>query len=118
MTSFSHRTDTLTCGCCINCILLLQTARFLLKGLIAVKTGKTRQQPLTGSMSYVNTLPQELGSSCSAKGVECWADPNMALAALRQRAARLLVRGAEVLQVGVESFGLGFLLFAQGFGLL
>lgn len=76
-----------------------QTARFLLKGLLAVKTGKARQQPLTGSMAYLNNLPQELGSSCSAKGVDCWANPTMALAALRQRAARLLVRGAEVLQV-------------------
>lgn len=81
-----------------NNVLYLQTARFLLKGLLAVKTGKARQQPLTGSMAYLNNLQQELSSSCSARGVDCWADPGMALAALRQRAARLLVRGAEVLQ--------------------
>jgi hypothetical protein len=53
----------------------LQTARFLLKGLLAVKTGKARQQPLTGSMAYLNNLQQELSSSCSARGVDCWADP-------------------------------------------
>jgi hypothetical protein len=58
--------------CCCCC---LQTARFLLKGLIAVKTGKARQQPLSGSLAYLNNLGQELSSSCSAQGVDCWADP-------------------------------------------
>lgn len=52
-----------------------QTARFLLKGLLAVKSGKTRAQPLTGSLGYLNTLQQELGASCSARGVDCWANP-------------------------------------------
>lgn len=60
---------------CCCCCLCLQTVRFLLKGLMAVKSGKTRQQPLTGSLSYLNNLQQELGSSCSARGVDCWANP-------------------------------------------
>lgn len=67
---------------CLACVLLLrrlllcpQTARFLLKGLLAVKAGKTRAAPLTGSMSYLNNLQQELGSSCGARGAECWANP-------------------------------------------
>lgn len=42
---------------------------------MSVKTGRARQQPLTGSLAYLNTLGQELSSSCSAQGVDCWADP-------------------------------------------
>lgn len=40
-----------------------------------VKSGKARQQPLGGSMAYLNTLQQELSSTCPSQGVDCWANP-------------------------------------------
>eukprot|EP00775_Hariotina_reticulata_P005806 gene5807-6046_t len=61
-------------------LLLLQTARYLLKGLLAARAGKA---PPGGSTGYLARLDQELSSKCPAKSMDCWADP---------------VRGAEVLQ--------------------
>eukprot|EP00879_Flechtneria_rotunda_P021197 GHRR01022330.1.p1 GENE.GHRR01022330.1~~GHRR01022330.1.p1 ORF type:complete len:634 (+),score=214.56 GHRR01022330.1:589-2490(+) len=78
-----------------NNVLYLQTARFLLKGLLAGQAGA----PVPGgSTGYLGNIQQELSSKCSAQGPGCWANSSLALAALRQRAARLVVLGASVLQ--------------------
>jgi hypothetical protein len=55
----------------LHCHFALQTARFLLKALLAGKSGK----PVGGSASYLGALQQELGSRCSARGTDCWANP-------------------------------------------
>lgn len=52
--------------------LLPQTARYLLKGLLAAWAGKA---PPGGSTGYLARLDQELSSRCPAKSVDCWADP-------------------------------------------
>uniref|UniRef100_A0A383WBN6 Acyl-coenzyme A oxidase n=2 Tax=Tetradesmus obliquus TaxID=3088 RepID=A0A383WBN6_TETOB len=77
-----------------NNVLYLQTARYLLKALAAGQSGK----PVGGSAAYLGQLQQELRSSCSARGADCWGNPALALAALRHRAARLAVSGAATLQ--------------------
>eukprot|EP00878_Enallax_costatus_P005125 GHUV01005387.1.p1 GENE.GHUV01005387.1~~GHUV01005387.1.p1 ORF type:complete len:651 (+),score=176.60 GHUV01005387.1:188-2140(+) len=79
-----------------NNVLYLQTARFMLKALLAGKSGKS----VSGSSAYLGAgaLQAELNSKCSAKCPDCWADPSLALAALRHRAAHLTVKGAQLLQ--------------------
>jgi hypothetical protein len=68
-------------------VLALQTARFLLKALLAGKSGK----PVGGSASYLGELQQELGSRCSARGSDCWANPGRCETEIVQCAALLLV---------------------------
>jgi hypothetical protein len=50
---------------------LLQTARYLLKGLLAARAGKA---PPGGSTGYLARLEQELSSRCPARSMDCWAD--------------------------------------------
>lgn len=57
-------------------LLLLQTARYLLKALAAGQSGK----PVGGSAAYLGQLQQELRSSCSARGADCWGNPGEAAA--------------------------------------
>jgi hypothetical protein len=58
-----------------------QTARFLVKALVAAQAGggsqAAQQQGLTGSVAYLAQLRQELGAKCSARGADCWADPGV-----------------------------------------
>jgi HEPN domain-containing protein len=66
---FWSRCSPIYCFALFHCA--LQTARFLLKALLAGKSGK----PVGGSASYLGALQQELGSRCSARGTDCWANP-------------------------------------------
>lgn len=68
----------------------------MLKALVSGKSGKS----VSGSSNYLGhgALDSELSSRCTAQCPDCWSDPNLALAALRHRAARLTVKGAELLQ--------------------
>jgi acyl-CoA oxidase len=52
-----------------NNVLCLQTARFLLKSLMAVRAGKA---PPGGSAAYLSNADAELRATCGVKGEGCW----------------------------------------------
>lgn len=64
-------TGLLSCTCVAA---VLQTARFMLKALLAGKSGKS----VGGSAGYLGAgaLDQELSSKCSARCPDCWEDPS------------------------------------------
>lgn len=77
-----------------NNVLLLQTARYLLKALVTAAQGK----PVLGSAAYLSQLSTELNTKCAAKCEACWGDIQTALAALAHRATRLATVAADVLR--------------------
>jgi hypothetical protein len=85
----SYRVST-SCTFFVHCCsAFLQTARFLLKALLAGRSGK----PVGGSASYLGALQQELASRCSARGADCWANPGKGLSEALQFTRASLVCG-------------------------
>lgn len=58
---------------------MLQTARSLLKGLVAAKGGKRAQ----GSGAYLSEVQAEAGRRCTVRSAAGWLQPEAQLAALR-----------------------------------
>ena len=58
---------------------MLQTARSLLKGLVAAKGGKRA----AGNGAYLNEVQAEASRRCSVRSVAGWLQPEAQLAALR-----------------------------------
>ncbi|XP_068635662.1 peroxisomal acyl-coenzyme A oxidase 1-like [Aristolochia californica] len=74
-----------------NTVLLLQVARFLVKTVSQVTSGK---QPI-GTTAYMGRLEQLLQSTCAVRNVEDWLNPAVVLEAFEARAARLSVACAK-----------------------
>ena len=64
---------------------MLQTARSLLKGLVAAKCGKKAQ----GAGAYLNDVQAEATRRCPVRSVAGWLQPEAQLAALRCASGRL-----------------------------
>lgn len=77
-----------------NNVMCLQTARFLVKSLMSVLSGKQ----LVGSARYLEGLEGERAAKCAAACPDCWTKPHIVLAALRHRAVRLVVDAADRLR--------------------
>jgi len=76
-----------------NNVLCLQTARYLLKQMLAAQQGAA----MTGSAAYLSNLKQELESRCPAQGEAAWNDVPVILSALRHRSASLAVAASQAL---------------------
>ncbi|KAK9824680.1 hypothetical protein WJX72_012328 [[Myrmecia] bisecta] len=77
-----------------NNVMCLQTARYLLKNLLAVQSGK----PAAGSAAYLQSAQQEMQSRCSLESAEGWLQAEPLLAAFRHRATRLCIVAVQALQ--------------------
>ncbi|KXZ49049.1 hypothetical protein GPECTOR_23g135 [Gonium pectorale] len=78
-----------------NNVMCLQTARYLIKALAGVRSGKA----VSGSADYLNAAASELapGARSPATCDACWEQPDVAGGALRHAAARATAAAAETL---------------------
>ena len=60
-------------------MLVMQSARYLLKNLLGARSGRAPQ----GSASYLGNAKTEMKSKCEASSAKQWRDPAIQLAALR-----------------------------------
>ncbi|KAL8539837.1 hypothetical protein ACS0TY_001438 [Phlomoides rotata] len=74
-----------------NVVLLLQVARFLMKTVSQLGTGK---QPV-GTIAYMGRIEHLLKSRCSVQRAEDWLKPSQVLEAFEARAARMSVSCAQ-----------------------
>ncbi|KAI8467455.1 MAG: acyl-CoA dehydrogenase/oxidase C-terminal [Monoraphidium minutum] len=83
-----------------NNVLCLQTARFMLKAMVASAKPGGAAPATGGSAAYLgaDALRRELGARCGAQGEACWSHPDVLLSALRHRASRLAVNAADTLR--------------------
>ncbi|KAG6428428.1 hypothetical protein SASPL_112679 [Salvia splendens] len=74
-----------------NIVLLLQVARFLMKTVSQIGSGK---QPV-GTIAYMGRVEHLLKSRCSVQRAEDWLNPSQVLEAFEARAARMSVSCAQ-----------------------
>ncbi|KAJ4956491.1 hypothetical protein NE237_013274 [Protea cynaroides] len=74
-----------------NIVLLLQLARFLMKTVSQLGSGK---KPI-GAISYMGQVEHLMQCRCSVQSVEDWLKPSIVLEAFQARAARMSVTCAE-----------------------
>ena len=74
-------------------VMYLQTARYLVKSVLAVQAGK----PLAGSAKYLAAAAQQAGAKCGVGGAEDWRSPAHQLQALAAVAAQLAAQATQVL---------------------
>ncbi|CAK0735983.1 hypothetical protein CVIRNUC_000672 [Coccomyxa viridis] len=77
-----------------NNVMLLQTARYLVKRLLAAQAG---QGSPGGSAGYTANAAAELRQRCPAQSARDWLDPAVQSAAFRHRATRLCVEATRTL---------------------
>ncbi|BDA40509.1 Peroxisomal acyl-coenzyme A oxidase 1 [Coccomyxa sp. Obi] len=92
-TTFTHYVQNVTWEGDNN-VMLLQTARYLVKQLLAARAGKASG---VGSAVYTNNAEAELRQRCPVTCSRDWLDPAMQSAAFRHRSARLCVAATELL---------------------
>lgn len=76
-----------------NVVLLLQVARFLMKTVSQIGSGK---QPV-GTISYMGRVEHLLKSRCNVQRAEDWLNPSQVVEAFEARAARMSVSTAQKL---------------------
>ncbi|XP_042050831.1 peroxisomal acyl-coenzyme A oxidase 1-like [Salvia splendens] len=74
-----------------NIVLLLQVARFLMKTVSQIGSGK---QPV-GTIAYMGRVEHLLKSRCSVQRAEDWLNPSQVLEAFEARAARMSISCAQ-----------------------
>ncbi|CAI9095738.1 OLC1v1031736C1 [Oldenlandia corymbosa var. corymbosa] len=76
-----------------NTVLMLQVARFLMKTVSQLGSGK----PPVGTISYMGRIEQLMQCRCAVKKAGDWLNPNAVLEAFEARAARMSVSCAQKL---------------------
>ncbi|EIE26831.1 acyl-CoA oxidase [Coccomyxa subellipsoidea C-169] len=92
-TTFTHYVQNVTWEGDNN-VMLLQTARYLVKQLLAARAGKAGG---VGSADYTNNAEAELRQRCPVASSRDWLDPAVQSAAFRHRSARLCVAATDLL---------------------
>eukprot|EP00884_Botryococcus_braunii_P015671 jgi/Botrbrau1/2788/Bobra.0125s0001.1 len=76
-----------------NNVMCLQTARYLVKGLLGAREGK----PQAPSVKYLESATENNSARSPVATPGCWLNPDHQLAALRHRAAALVVQATQTL---------------------